>query len=72
MEQPRPPTLGELKARLLDGIPPAGVELSFDLGYRSSGGDLNDALVVTNALCRRALDGEFDALPLDTPIEELW
>ena len=71
MAQPVTPTLGELKGRLLEGMPPRGVELTFDLGYRSLGGELNDLLIVSRELCGRVLRGEFDALPLETPIEEL-
>jgi hypothetical protein len=72
------PTLGDLRAELLDGIPSAGVELMFyfwgDLGPEDEDyyapGRLPDCILVKQEAMQRVLRGDFDHLPNSTPLVE--
>ena len=79
---PITPTLANLRAALLDGMPPKGEELIFDLWEDeefdspeetySPDRRLPDCILVTQEGCERVLSGEFDHLPNSTPIQELF
>lgn len=80
------PTLADLRARLLDGMPEPGAELCFDLWeYEGDENDLfwddeldclgrplPDCFLVTQEGCRQVLRGDFDHLPDSIPLQELF